>query len=155
VISTIRRPLVVLVLAGVDTIAWLAAGGGWNRAGSERADPADPELVALGERLHADHCASCHGVELEGQPDWQQPLPEGGYPAPPHDETGHTWHHGDQLLFDYTKHGGSAVVSGSFTSNMPGFGDQLTDDEIWAVLAFIKSHWPPAIRRRQAERNDG
>ena len=32
---------------------------------------------------------------------------------------------------------------------MPGFGNALSDAEIWAVLAFIKSSWPPEIRARQ------
>ena len=28
-----------------------------------------------------------------------------------------------------------------YASDMPAFGDRLSDDEIWAVLAFIKSRW--------------
>ena len=36
-----------------------------------------------------------------------------------------------------------------FKSNMAAFRDMLSDAEIWAVLAFIKSRWPPAIRQRQ------
>jgi mono/diheme cytochrome c family protein len=34
---------------------------------------------------------------------------------------------------------------------MPAFGNVLTDAEIWAVLAYIKSRWPTEIRERQAE----
>ena len=34
---------------------------------------------------------------------------------------------------------------------MPAFGQTLSDAEIWAVLAFIKSRWPEEIRARQAE----
>jgi mono/diheme cytochrome c family protein len=36
---------------------------------------------------------------------------------------------------------------------MPGFGDVMTDDEIKAVLAFIKSTWPERIRKAQDQRN--
>jgi len=36
---------------------------------------------------------------------------------------------------------------------MPGFGDKLSDQEIWAVLAFIKSTWPAEIRARQESIN--
>jgi len=75
-------------------------------------------------------------------------LPTGGLRAPPHDASGHTWNHSDDLLFRYTKHGGAAVVGGDFQSDMPGFGDALTDEEIWAVLAFIESEWPADIRER-------
>lgn len=114
-------------------------------------DPGDPEQVALGRTVYADNCADCHGINLEGEPNWRVPLPQGGLPAPPHDESGHTWHHGDKLLFDYTKRGGQAVIGdgGGFKSNMPGFGETLSDEEIWAVLAFIKSTWPPAQLKRQ------
>jgi mono/diheme cytochrome c family protein len=154
-ISTMRRALAVLLIGAVTTIAWLTFGGGWSLAGSDRADPDDPEQVGLGRQVYAANCASCHGASLEGQPDWKRALPDGTLPAPPHDESGHTWHHPDQLLFDYTKRGGAAVVGGSFKSNMPGFGDQLTDDEIWAVIAFIKSRWSPPVRQRQAERSNG
>jgi hypothetical protein len=77
----------------------------------------------------------------------------GGFPAPPYDETGHTWHHSDTQLFDITKQGGQALAPADFKSNMPPFGDTLSDAEIWAVLAYIKSRWPDQIRQRQAEIN--
>ena len=63
-------------------------------------------------------------------------------PAPPHDESGHTWHHADGVLFAITKRGlvpPHAPVG--YESDMPAFGGKLSDEEIWAVLAFIKSHW--------------
>lgn len=117
------------------------------------ADPDDPALVALGADVYAEHCASCHGAELEGESDWQRFLPDGGLPAPPHDASGHTWHHPDVLLFGITKFGGQALAPAGFKSNMPAFGERLDDREIWAVLAFIKSRWPAEIRAAQQERN--
>ena len=63
-------------------------------------------------------------------------------PAPPHDETGHTWHHADALLFALTKQGlVPPYAPAGYESDMPAFGQTLSDEEIWAVLAFIKSHW--------------
>jgi mono/diheme cytochrome c family protein len=118
-----------------------------------RANPTDREQVALGERIYQANCASCHGADLEGQPDWKQRLPDGTMPAPPHDDSGHTWHHPDQQLFDYTKLGGAAVVQPPFKSAMPGFGQSLSDDEIWAVLAFIKSRWSQRARAVQRQRS--
>ena len=102
-----------------------------------------PEQIALGQKIYAQHCAACHGAKLEGQPNWRQPLPNGRMPAPPHDESGHTWHHTDAVLFGITKEG---LVPGKYAppgyqSDMPGFGDKLSDDEIRAVLAFIASRW--------------
>lgn len=114
-----------------------------------RADVSDAQLVAVGEILYQRHCASCHGAELEGQPNWKQRDENGYLPAPPHDETGHTWHHPDEQLFEITKIGTEAFVGMGYRSNMIGFEDQLSDSEIWAVLAFIKSEWSPRIQRAQ------
>ena len=111
--------------------------------------------LARGAAHYAEHCASCHGEDLEGAPNWRRVGEDGLYPAPPHDVTGHTWHHGDGLLFDYTKLGGEAALAArgftNFESGMPGFGHVLTDDEIRDVLAFIKSTWPEEIRRHQEQ----
>ncbi|PIL19213.1 hypothetical protein P775_15610 [Puniceibacterium antarcticum] len=112
--------------------------------------------VAQGEDLYIENCAACHGANLEGQPDWRSPGPNGVLPAPPHDETGHTWHHRDGVLFDYTKLGGDATLALQgvvFQSGMPGFGDQLSDAEIWNIIAYIKSTWPERQRAVQAERS--
>ena len=113
----------------------------------------DPALLAQGAALYAKHCASCHGAQLEGQPRWRERDPATGrMPAPPHDATGHTWHHPDQLLFDITKLGiAKAVKLKDYDSAMPAFGGTLSDAEIVAVLSWIKSQWPPEIRQHQSE----
>lgn len=142
------RALAPLAVALMVAAAWLVPFGG------QQADA--PLRGADGAALYAAHCASCHGAGLEGQPDWQSVGADGLRPAPPHDVTGHTWHHGDRLLFDYTKLGGAEVLARmgvtDVPSGMPGFADLLSDDEILAVLSFIKSTWPEEIRRVQSER---
>jgi len=117
-----------------------------------RIDPGDNNQVALGKRLYATACASCHGASLEGQPDWQRRLPNGRLPAPPHDASGHTWHHSDAFLMRVTKLGPAAYPEGHLT-DMPAFRDTLSDREIAAILAFIKSRWPAEIRIRQNRLN--
>ena len=124
-----------------------------SHLGINAADPNDPKLVRRGQMIYADYCASCHGRNLEGQANWRQRNPDGTLPAPPHDESGHTWHHPDQLLFDYTKKGGQALAPEGFTSAMPEFGNELRDGDIWAVLSFIKSRWPEDVRARQSSLN--
>ncbi len=113
------------------------------------ADASNPQLVAQGEILYQQHCASCHGANLEGQPNWRRRDDDGFLPAPPHDASGHTWHHPDELLFEITKLGTTAVLGGGYKSNMLGFGDQLDDGEILAVLSYIKSQWSPRIQVAQ------
>ncbi|CUJ38047.1 c-type cytochrome [Cognatishimia activa] len=117
----------------------------------------DDRDLSNGQTLYAEQCASCHGVNLEGQPNWQTPNDNGIRPAPPHDATGHTWHHDNQLLFEYTQLGGEAALVArgidGFKSGMPGFGDALTEDDIWDILAFIRSTWPERVQKIQANRN--
>ena len=108
-------------------------------------EPVTVAELALGQEVYAQNCASCHGADLEGQPDWRRRLDNGRMPAPPHDETGHTWHHADKQLFTITKHGVDAVVPG-YESDMPAFEGILSDAEIRAVLAYIKSTWPERER---------
>ncbi len=118
---------------------------------------ADPQSIANGQVLYAENCAACHGANLEGQPQWQSPGPDGRLPAPPHDPSGHTWHHGDDLLFSYTKLGGKAALAAKgidFDSGMPGFGETLSDSEIQDILNFIKSTWPERERELQATRTE-
>ena len=61
--------------------------------------PGDLSVTKLGKNVYMENCASCHGVALEGQANWRQRDPDGYLPAPPHDETGHTWHHSDSNPF--------------------------------------------------------
>ncbi|WP_323133100.1 c-type cytochrome [Aurantimonas coralicida] len=113
-------------------------------------EPVTAEELAVGQDLYAANCASCHGANLEGQADWMRRLETGRMPAPPHDETGHTWHHPDRQLFIITRLGVGGVVPG-YESDMPAFKDVLTDVQIRAVLAFIKSTWPEHQRTFQAD----
>ena len=105
----------------------------------------DPTRVAKGEVLYQEYCAACHGTNLEGQENWKEPDAEGYLPAPPHDETGHTWHHADGLLIQIVTHGTEALIGGTYKSNMQGFGDVMSDDDILDVMAFIKSTWPQEV----------
>jgi mono/diheme cytochrome c family protein len=116
-----------------------------------RPDPHDARQVAAGKVLYDQHCASCHGMNLEGQPDWKTRLPNGRLPAPPHDETGHTWHHDDQTLVNLVRNGLAPYAGASYQSDMPAFGEVLTDEQIRDVLAYIKSRWPARIQEAQAQ----
>ncbi|WP_342236201.1 c-type cytochrome [Inquilinus sp. OTU3971] len=137
--------LLVLLLAG--------AGLWWLGSRPPRVDPRDPAQVSAGAAVYARSCAVCHGVNLEGQPNWQSRLPSGRLPAPPHDASGHTWHHPDSVLFEIVKNGFGKIVPSGYESDMPTFAGVLTDQQIADVLAYIKSRWPGEVQARQARAN--
>lgn len=104
-----------------------------------------------GRALYMEFCASCHGANLEGQPDWRQRLPNGRLPAPPHDETGHTWHHSDEQLFRIVKEG-LAVFAPGYETDMQAYAGILDDAQIEAILDYIKRTWPEREREIQQSR---
>jgi mono/diheme cytochrome c family protein len=149
------NPTIRWVLGGAVAVIVLGAGlVWWITAGDEpaKSDPTSRSLVARGKAVYAQQCASCHGANLEGQPNWRERLPSGRLPAPPHDASGHTWHHSDTELFAMVKNGIPEIVPG-YETDMPKYSGVLSDSDIWAVLSFIESTWPPHIRARQERIN--
>jgi mono/diheme cytochrome c family protein len=136
-------------VAAAAAILLASAAGAWWVTGAGGPDLDNGEQVATGRTLYAEHCASCHGASLEGQPDWRTRKADGRMPAPPHDASGHTWHHPDETLFAITRDGLAKHAPPGYQTDMPGFGGTLSDEQIRAVLAFIKSTWPSEVRARQ------
>ena len=114
------------------------------------ADPRNAAQVASGRAIYDRNCASCHGVNLEGQPGWRSRNAKGRMPAPPHDDSGHTWHHPDDILFGITKLGITPPYGPpGYQSDMPAFAETLSDQQVWDVLAYIKSRW--SVRALEAQ----
>jgi mono/diheme cytochrome c family protein len=111
------------------------------------AEKIDSYGARQGAAIYQAHCASCHGADLAGRPGWQSAAAASrsnpqDWPAPPLDEAGHAWMHDDSELFLYTKLSAAG-------SPMPAFGNVLSDNEIWQVFAYVKSHWPENVRAFQ------
>lgn len=141
-------------LALILLAALLAAGGYWllrAPAASGLLRPDDAAVVARGRAVYAQHCAQCHGADLAGQPHWRERGPDGLLPAPPHDRSGHTWHHPGEVLFNITKYGVQRYAGADYKSAMPRYEGVLADEDIVAVLSYIKSTWPADVRRLQEE----
>ena len=114
----------------------------------------DKTRVTAGQAVYEQNCAACHGKNLEGQFNWQKRNSDGYLPAPPHDETGHTWHHSDKYLFMITKYGIEDFIGQKYPNNMPAYKDILTDNEVIAVLSYIKSTWPNKVKKIHDQIND-
>jgi len=125
----------------------------WPVTAVAGADTDDSKQIAIGQAVYQQNCASCHGAKLEGQPNWRVRKPDGKLPAPPHDASGHTAHHPDEKIFQVTKFGVEALAPAGYKSDMPAYEDVLSDEEIRAVIAFIKTSWPPRVRALNARMN--
>ena len=158
--QSVRRAALVtaLTLAAVVILACSPAPETENAAIEIADSPADASRT--GEEIFAATCAACHGASGEGQPDWHMPKADGTLPPPPLNGDGHTWHHGDGFLYRMVRDGGKWLESPSlphFKSGMPAFGEQLSHDEIVAVITYVKSLWGDktgrgmSIREWQAE----
>lgn len=100
----------------------------------------------------ASACGDGKPDPAQGQPNWRTRPPNGRMLAPPHDDSGHTWHHPDAVLFGITKHGlVPPYAPPGYESDMPAFAGKLSDAEIRAVLAYMESHWSPDVRKLRAE----
>lgn len=139
----------IAVALSVAAIGIGAAAAIWLWPKPPQSETRDTVQIARGQQLYAQQCASCHGARLEGEPNWRDRKPSGRMPAPPHDASGHTWHHPDAVLFGITKEGLGPYAPAGYQSDMPAFKDVLSDDDIRAVLAFIKDSWPQDIREHQ------
>ncbi len=145
-----------LAIGGMAIVATAIAVIAFTLQERRSGPPAPSEGARIsGAAIYAAQCANCHGANLEGQANWRERNEDGVFPAPPHDADGHTWHHPDSVLFAYTKFGGQEAMRRmgveGVTSGMPGFAGQLADEEIRAVLNFVKSTWSERMRSYQEE----
>ncbi len=133
------------IAGGLATVAAGLAYWSMTAQSAELLPYRDAIVTKKGMQLYLDNCAACHGKNLEGEANWRERDSDGYLPAPPHDATGHTWHHPDKQLVEITRLGTEVIVGGGYKSRMQGFGDILTEEEIVAILAFIKSTWPQRV----------
>ena len=145
-----------VALAALGGAVWWASSDHAAESNQERAAlrPDDSRLTARGASIYAAQCASCHGANLQGQPNWRERGPDGLLPAPPHDASGHTWHHPDALLIRITRDGVAAVAGDpNYRTAMPIYRGLMSDEDIVAVLSWIKSRWPSDVRAKHDQIN--
>jgi mono/diheme cytochrome c family protein len=97
---------------------------------------APSELAIKGERTYKEFCVTCHGAEGVGETHSVQSLTSREYiSAPPLDASAHAWHHTDDQLAETIRNGSPR------TGRMPAWGALLTDQDVDAVIAYMKSLW--------------
>ena len=129
-----RRPSNTLILAGILGVLFilLVVGVIWQarNGGDIATDIAPPEVLAQGELVFEENCVACHGENGKG------------YIGPALNGSAHAWHHPDSLLVSFIRDG----IAGT---QMPAQRDNLTDEEIDAVISYMKSWWTPQQRQKQ------
>lgn len=136
-------------MAGILYLLFGTSGRQHDAALALSLRPDDPQVLESGARIYAQHCAECHGPNGEGHANWRSRGQDGLLPAPPHDSSGHTWHHPDEQLFAITKYGvGQLIGNPDYRTAMPVYDGVLSDEEINAALSWIKAKWPPETRQR-------
>ena len=116
------------------TVILMACGGSGAVGDSPFPVEVTSQRVVIGEQVYATNCTVCHG-EIGSAPT----LPG----APSHAEDGHTWHHADRNLF------GWILDRPPLARVMPPFRGTLSDEEVFSVIAYMKSEWPADIQSRQ------
>jgi len=113
--------------------------------------PLDPAEVTRGREVYVKSCARCHGARAEGAKNWTTPDARGNLPPPPHDDTGHTWRHGDRELAEIIRNGWRDPFNETQELTMPPFRDTLSEEEIRALIVYFKSLWSEEHQRWQYE----
>ena len=120
----------LLLAVGIILLAGAALAARQSDSGQSAADLAPPEVLAQGEAVYSGTCASCHGPEGEGNV------------GPALNGSMHAWHHVDNQLRSF-------IRDGIPNTAMAGHKDHLTDEDIDAVISYIKSWWTPEQREMQ------
>lgn len=118
------------------------------------ADSYNEAQVSRGSSLYKANCAFCHGDALEGKLGWDKVYPSGGRPALPLNGHGVITRLADQDLMDVIKYGGQPFSPADYKNDMPGFEMLLSDGDIWAVVAYIKSRWSDETIKRQRDASE-
>jgi len=95
----------------------------------------DPARIARGRELYGMACALCHGSDGAGNPDWESAVrPVSFADCATTAEPAEQWE-------TIVKKGGPAR---GLSSVMPAFGEAFTDEEIAAVVAYLRTFCPRA-----------
>ncbi len=121
------------------------AGANWRRYGLPPAEG----IVAGGARVYAEYCSACHGSEGVGETAGTPTAPMDPQKlAPGLDGTAHAWHHDDAFLADTVREG--TLARGG---RMPAWKAVLSDADVDAVLAYVKSLWQARDRACQGAKH--
>ncbi|MFK7897059.1 MAG: cytochrome c [Myxococcota bacterium] len=114
-------------------ITEVAAVDGAENAAEAADAMSDATPLEIGEKLYAANCSSCHGVA--GGSDG--PIAATLVPKPSqHNDGGYMNALSNDYIFQVINEGGAAVGKSAM---MAPWGTSLSDDEMWGLVAFVRS----------------
>jgi mono/diheme cytochrome c family protein len=136
----IMKRLIVLTVIGLVFACDQQAQVSSSSTGQMPARNQDKAVLALGEKVYIQHCGKCHGNQGEGATDWRKTGPNGRYPPPPLNGSGHAWHHSRDVLRN-------VILEGSEPGqgDMPAWKGTLSEAETEAVITWFQSTWPDQV----------
>ena len=128
--SVVALGVAATLVAGSQALVIAANAGGDGVLPTENPVAATAESIAAGEEAFRATCATCHGVQGRGD----GPAAD-GLSIRPSDLTIHVPFHTDAELFAFATRG----ISGT---PMPGFARELTAEDRWDLINYLRSRWP-------------
>ncbi len=132
--KTLQSPVPGTLPRGYRLLHYQAGPAEAQRAAEELHNPlasADAAAVARGAFVFASFCQACHGVSGRGD----GPVGQRGFPAPPSLLAEHTVKMKDGQMFHVLTFG---------QKNMPSYASQLSPDDRWKVILFVRALQGPS-----------
>jgi mono/diheme cytochrome c family protein len=107
-------------------------GKGWTipAGAAQEANPlqATPDVIDKGKKLFGDKCQKCHGTAGKGDG------PDADPDSPPDDlsDSSRAARNPDGVMF-------YKIWNGRKSPKMPKFGDELSKEDVWAVIHYAKT----------------
>ena len=89
--------------------------------------PHTDEAIEAGRNAYQTYCVTCHGATAAGD----GPAAAGQSPPPANLLEGHALYHADAEFFNWIRNGKPGT-------DMPAFSGNLTDEEIWSTVHYIR-----------------
>ncbi len=142
--KTLQAPPPGTIARGHMPLPYTASPQDAQRAGEELLNPLaeNESTLQRGAFVFANFCAACHGSDAKGM----GPVAQRGYPPPPSLLAAHALQMKDGQMFHVLTYG---------QNNMPSYASQISRDDRWKAVVYIRSlqrQVPPAASASAGDR---
>jgi mono/diheme cytochrome c family protein len=138
--KTMQSPPAGSIARGHMPLHYTATQADALRAGEELVNPlgaGSENSLQRGAKVFSNFCAVCHGTDAAGM----GPVAQRGFPPPPSLLLPHAIQMKDGQMFHVLTYG---------QNNMPSYAGQLSAEDRWNVITYVRSVQAPAAKTLQA-----